>query len=179
MPDYFVRTLLTIMHAILPPKPKPEKDSKKESASDGRKTKFKALAVADNKDRVKDIEKEIEMGTKEKRNRREEQDEEREEDRRRGSDRYREGDRDRDRDSLLQLYKSFNYAMFRTYKSYIKHKCSKYTSTVSSSSFTSCKINIPGTIKPETPQQCILVANLSCLPGLAWRKPGSRLGWQR
>ncbi|ONI21642.1 hypothetical protein PRUPE_2G077900 [Prunus persica] len=98
MPDYFVRTLLTIIHAILPPKPKPEKDSKKESASDGRKTKFKALAVADNKDRVKDIEKEIEMETKEKRNRREEQDEEREEDRRRGSDRYREGDRDRDRD---------------------------------------------------------------------------------
>ncbi|BBG96925.1 hypothetical protein Prudu_005887 [Prunus dulcis] len=39
MPDYFVRTLLTIIHAILPPKPKPEKDSKKESASDGRKTK--------------------------------------------------------------------------------------------------------------------------------------------
>ncbi|KAH0981266.1 hypothetical protein GBA52_008443 [Prunus armeniaca] len=98
MPDYFVRTLLTIIHAILPPKPKPEKDLKKESASDGRKTKFKALAVADNKDRVKDIEKEIEMETKEKRNRREEQDEEREEDRRRGSDRYREGDRDRDRD---------------------------------------------------------------------------------
>ncbi|BFG21015.1 hypothetical protein CerSpe_072890 [Prunus speciosa] len=63
-----------------------------------RKTKFKALAVADNKDRVKDIEKEIEMETKEKRNRREEQDEWREEDRRRGSDRYREGDRDRDRD---------------------------------------------------------------------------------
>ncbi|CAL2239662.1 unnamed protein product [Prunus armeniaca] len=75
MPDYFVRTLLTIMQAILPPKPKPEKDSKKESASDGRKTKFKALAVANNKDRVKDIEKEIEMETEEK-----------------------EGDRDRDRD---------------------------------------------------------------------------------
>ncbi|KAH0981259.1 hypothetical protein GBA52_008436 [Prunus armeniaca] len=66
MPDYFVRTLLTIMQAILPPKPKPEKDSKKESASDGRKTKFKALAVANNKDRVKDIEKEIEMETEEK-----------------------------------------------------------------------------------------------------------------
>ncbi|BFG21024.1 hypothetical protein CerSpe_072980 [Prunus speciosa] len=97
MPDYFVRTLLTIMHAILPPKPKPEKDSKKESASDGRKTKFKALAVADNKDRVKDIEKEIGMESKEKRNRSEEQDEEQEEDSRSGSDRYREGDRDRHR----------------------------------------------------------------------------------
>ncbi|ONI21648.1 hypothetical protein PRUPE_2G078300 [Prunus persica] len=93
MPDYFVRTLLTIIHAILPPKPKPEKDSKKESASDGRKTKFKALAVADNKDRVKDIEKEIEMETKEKRNRREEQDEEQEGDRRR--DRYNKHKRDR------------------------------------------------------------------------------------
>uniref|UniRef100_A0A2N9IUA8 Uncharacterized protein n=1 Tax=Fagus sylvatica TaxID=28930 RepID=A0A2N9IUA8_FAGSY len=31
MPDYFVCTLLTIIHAILPPKPKLEKESKKES----------------------------------------------------------------------------------------------------------------------------------------------------
>ena len=31
MPDYFVRTLWTIIHAILPPKPKLEKESKKES----------------------------------------------------------------------------------------------------------------------------------------------------
>ncbi|GMY18891.1 probable pre-mRNA-splicing factor ATP-dependent RNA helicase DEAH5 [Fagus crenata] len=31
MPDYFVCTLLTIIHAILPPKPKLEKESKKDS----------------------------------------------------------------------------------------------------------------------------------------------------
>ncbi|OMO53132.1 hypothetical protein CCACVL1_28867 [Corchorus capsularis] len=35
-PDYFVRTLLTIIHAILPPKPKSEKVSKKETAGDGK-----------------------------------------------------------------------------------------------------------------------------------------------
>ncbi|OMO64507.1 hypothetical protein COLO4_32032 [Corchorus olitorius] len=35
-PDYFVRTLLTIIHAILPPKPKAEKVSKKETAGDGK-----------------------------------------------------------------------------------------------------------------------------------------------
>ncbi|KAE8009455.1 hypothetical protein FH972_005892 [Carpinus fangiana] len=37
MPDYFVRTFLTTIHAILSPKPREEKDSKKESASDGPK----------------------------------------------------------------------------------------------------------------------------------------------
>ncbi|OMO92552.1 hypothetical protein COLO4_17488 [Corchorus olitorius] len=35
-PDYFVRTLLTVIHAILPPKPKSEKVSKKEPSGDGK-----------------------------------------------------------------------------------------------------------------------------------------------
>ncbi|KAK9905350.1 hypothetical protein M0R45_000285 [Rubus argutus] len=100
MPDYFVRTLLTIIHAILPPKPKSENDSMKESIAEGKKTKFKALSIADDRDRVNDLQREIEMETKEKKNDREEWGDEREEDRRRGRggrDRYRDGERDRDR----------------------------------------------------------------------------------
>ncbi|CAL2233132.1 unnamed protein product [Prunus armeniaca] len=46
---------------------------------------------------VKDIEKEIELETKEKRNGREQQHKEREEDKHKGRDRYSEGDRDRHR----------------------------------------------------------------------------------
>ncbi|KAJ0097146.1 hypothetical protein Patl1_29044 [Pistacia atlantica] len=56
MPDYFVRTLLTIIHAILPPKPKSDKDVKKEIGVDGKKSKFKALAIADG------VETETEIG---------------------------------------------------------------------------------------------------------------------
>jgi len=37
MPDYFVRTLLTIIHAILPPKSKSEKESKEDSSTDGKR----------------------------------------------------------------------------------------------------------------------------------------------
>ncbi|KAB1203687.1 putative pre-mRNA-splicing factor ATP-dependent RNA helicase [Morella rubra] len=47
MPDYFVRTLLTIIHAILPPKPKSEKDSKNESASDGGRDRWKGRHHSD------------------------------------------------------------------------------------------------------------------------------------
>ncbi|CAN6700625.1 unnamed protein product [Malus baccata var. baccata] len=99
MPDYFVRTLITIIHAILPPKPKPKRDaSKEDGASEGKKTKFKALAIADNRDRVKEIDKEIELETREKHTGLEEWDGEREDNRQRGRDRYRDGDRDRNRD---------------------------------------------------------------------------------
>ncbi|KAM2994202.1 hypothetical protein FF2_046203 [Malus domestica] len=99
MPDYFVRTLITIIHAILPPKPKPKKDaSKEDGASEGKKTKFKALAIADNRERVKEIDKEIELETREKHTGLEEWDGEREDNRQRGRDRYRDGDRDRNRD---------------------------------------------------------------------------------
>ncbi|XP_042486081.1 probable pre-mRNA-splicing factor ATP-dependent RNA helicase DEAH5 [Macadamia integrifolia] len=88
MPDYFVRTLFTIIHAILPPKPKSDKDSKKD-ASSGKMTMFSGLAIADNKERAKEIEKEIEEEAKQK-------DRERERDR----DRHRDRDRDRDRDRV-------------------------------------------------------------------------------
>ncbi|KAK6120410.1 hypothetical protein DH2020_045890 [Rehmannia glutinosa] len=89
MPDYFVRTLLTIIHAILPPKQKSEKGTKKEEE----KSAFSALKIKDGRERVKELEKEIEEETKNQR-RLEEED---------GEDKYRDSDRrerrrDRDRD---------------------------------------------------------------------------------
>ncbi|GER51430.1 ATP-dependent RNA helicase [Striga asiatica] len=57
MPDYFVRTLLTIIHAILPPK---EKLKSENESKDGAKSAFSALKIKDGKDRVKELEKEIE-----------------------------------------------------------------------------------------------------------------------
>ncbi|VYS58696.1 unnamed protein product [Arabidopsis thaliana] len=83
MPDYFVRSLLTTIHGIYPPKPKSEK--KKDEGDD---QKFKGLAIKDTKDKVKELEKEIEREAEERR---------REEDRNRDRDR-RESGRDRDRD---------------------------------------------------------------------------------
>ncbi|KAF6142013.1 hypothetical protein GIB67_037981 [Kingdonia uniflora] len=53
MPDYFVRTLLTIIHAILPPKTKLS-DTHVSDAP------FSALGITDSKQRVKELEKEIE-----------------------------------------------------------------------------------------------------------------------
>ncbi|KAK2458998.1 pre-mRNA-splicing factor ATP-dependent RNA helicase DEAH1 [Trifolium repens] len=64
MPDYFVRTLLTIIHAILPPKPKKEKEILKDNSTS--KTKFKALAISDDRDRAKELREEIETEAKEK-----------------------------------------------------------------------------------------------------------------
>ncbi|KAL0315775.1 UNVERIFIED_CONTAM: putative pre-splicing factor ATP-dependent RNA helicase DEAH5 [Sesamum radiatum] len=57
MPDYFVRTLLTIIHAILPPKQKSESEK---GAKEGEKSAFSALKIKDSKERVKELEKEIE-----------------------------------------------------------------------------------------------------------------------
>lgn len=91
MPDYFVRTLLTIIHAILPPKSKSDKDVMKEIGGDGKKTKFKALAIADGKERVKELEREMEEEARERR----QEDQERE-------DEYRRRDRDRDRDRRVR-----------------------------------------------------------------------------
>lgn len=65
MPDYFVRTLLTIIHAILPPKPKKEKDNLNVKSSTSN-TKFKALAISDDKDRAKELREEIEIEAREK-----------------------------------------------------------------------------------------------------------------
>lgn len=103
MPDYFVRTLLTIIHAILPPKPK---ESKKESVVDGEKPKYGALAIADTRERAKELDREIELEARERRREREEEEEaedrhrgrDRDRDRDRGRGRGRDRDRDRDRD---------------------------------------------------------------------------------
>ncbi|XP_057466767.1 probable pre-mRNA-splicing factor ATP-dependent RNA helicase DEAH5 [Actinidia eriantha] len=97
MPDYFVRTLLTIIHAILPPKPKSKsgKEGKKDG-SEGKKSSFPALEIEDSRERVKEIEREIEMETKDWGRGDEEEGEHmkhRDRDSNRGRDR---GDRDRD-----------------------------------------------------------------------------------
>ncbi|CAN4082820.1 unnamed protein product [Withania somnifera] len=84
MPDYFVRTLLTIIHAILPPK---AKDLKKEDKD----SEFSALKIRDNREQVKELEKEIELEAKSKR-----RDGDRDYTRERGRDRDRERNRDRD-----------------------------------------------------------------------------------
>ncbi|KAL1312034.1 hypothetical protein HN51_038671 [Arachis hypogaea] len=67
LPDYFVRTLLKIIHAILPPKKGSGNSDSKGSKLDGggSKGKFKALAIADDRDRVKELQKEIEAEAKE------------------------------------------------------------------------------------------------------------------
>lgn len=96
MPDYFVRTLLTIIHAILPPSPKGEKKEEGDS-------KFSGLTIADGRDRVKQLEREIEMEAEERRKRDGEMEDarnrhDRDRDRDRGRDRDRERGRDRDRD---------------------------------------------------------------------------------
>ncbi|KDP36699.1 hypothetical protein JCGZ_07990 [Jatropha curcas] len=105
MPDYFVRTLLTIIHAILPPKPKSEKDSKDKdcaSLSDTKKSKFKALAIADSKERAKELERELHMEAGERRKEQKRDEEDRNKDRDwRDKDRHRDRDnrhRDKDRD---------------------------------------------------------------------------------
>ncbi|KAL3829991.1 hypothetical protein ACJIZ3_018793 [Penstemon smallii] len=97
MPDYFVRTLLTIIHAILPPnqKSKLEKGSKKEEDN------FPALNIKDGKERVKALEKEIEEEAENKKRLKvEEEGKYRDSDydrrdRRRNRDRVGDGDRDR------------------------------------------------------------------------------------
>ncbi|EYU27319.1 hypothetical protein ABFS82_10G087300 [Erythranthe guttata] len=95
MPDYFVRTLLTIIHAILPPKPKPKSDkgSKKEGESSA------ALSIKDGKERVKELEREIEEEAKNRRRLEKDDDGEQIRDRVRVRDGdRRDGRRDRDRD---------------------------------------------------------------------------------
>ncbi|KAK6919290.1 Helicase, C-terminal [Dillenia turbinata] len=95
MPDYFVRTLLTIVHAILPPRPKSDKELRKE-VSDGKKSKYSALAIKDSKERVRELEREIENEARELR--KEEEEEIRVKDGGRNRNRNRDRDRDRDRD---------------------------------------------------------------------------------
>ncbi|KAF9667430.1 hypothetical protein SADUNF_Sadunf15G0022200 [Salix dunnii] len=95
MPDYFVQTLLRIIHAILPPKAVKEGKKDKENDGSGKDSKFKALSIRDSRDRVKEIDRELEIEAEEK-SRRENEDRYRERD---NHDRHRESDRrDRDRD---------------------------------------------------------------------------------
>ncbi|XP_019187956.1 PREDICTED: probable pre-mRNA-splicing factor ATP-dependent RNA helicase DEAH5 isoform X1 [Ipomoea nil] len=94
MPDYFVRTLLTIIHAILPPKPKSE--SEKDSKKPGEQ--FSALKIKDDRERVKELEREIEVEAKKNRGKDEGEDRRDRDDRRdRRRDRDRDSRRDRDR----------------------------------------------------------------------------------
>ena len=65
MPDYFVRTLLTIIHAILPPKLDSKVKGAKKDEFEG-KSKFSALNIEDGRQRVKELEREIEIETKER-----------------------------------------------------------------------------------------------------------------
>lgn len=82
MPEYFVRTLLTIIHAILPPKTKSDKDRTKGDPP----AKFPGLLVPDNRLRVKELEKEIEKESR--------KDSDREDDRGRGEWRHEKNSRD-------------------------------------------------------------------------------------
>ncbi|XP_022937860.1 probable pre-mRNA-splicing factor ATP-dependent RNA helicase DEAH5 [Cucurbita moschata] len=118
MPDYFVRSLLRIIHLILPPQKNNEKELKKDKESDGKKSKFRALVIDDDRERAKELEKEIELELRQKRGDRDEEDDrykgragdrgkdrerdrgkDRERDRDRDRGRGRDRDRDRDRDS--------------------------------------------------------------------------------
>ncbi|XP_078431445.1 ATP-dependent RNA helicase [Wolffia australiana] len=107
MPDYFVRSLLTVIHAIIPPSSKSASHSlknsdgsKKDGASD---SVFAGLAISDNRAHAKAIEKEIEEEVREKqarsRDRRDDyQERDRDRDRDRDGGRHRDRDRGRDRD---------------------------------------------------------------------------------
>ncbi|GFP84485.1 probable pre-mRNA-splicing factor ATP-dependent RNA helicase [Phtheirospermum japonicum] len=95
MPDYFVRTLLTIIHAILPPKPK----SKSEKGAKEDKPAFSALKIRDGKERVRELEKEIEEEVKNQRRSEDDEYKPRDSDRR---DRRRDRDRERDREERVR-----------------------------------------------------------------------------
>ncbi|XP_019182334.1 PREDICTED: probable pre-mRNA-splicing factor ATP-dependent RNA helicase DEAH5 [Ipomoea nil] len=98
MPDYFVRTLLTIIHAILPPKPKSESEKDLKRTDKGEK--FSALKIKDDRERIKELEREIEVEAKKNRGKDEEEDRRDRDDRRdRRRERGRDDRRDRDRDS--------------------------------------------------------------------------------
>ncbi|KAL9242097.1 hypothetical protein vseg_016132 [Gypsophila vaccaria] len=104
MPDYFVKTLLTIIHAILPPE-------KKEEEEEG--SAFTGLSIRDGRERVRELEREIEAEAEERRrknsvnveeNSRSRHDRDRDrgrdrrDDRRSGGGRSRGEDEERDRD---------------------------------------------------------------------------------
>lgn len=118
MPDYFVKTLLTNIHAILPPKSKSKgksSDPKPHSSAP-----FSGLARPDDRERVKELQREIEREAeakardqeqedRDRRHRDRHRDRDRDRDYRRGRDRDRDGDRDRshrrDRDRDRDRYR--------------------------------------------------------------------------
>lgn len=65
MPEYFVKTLLTIIHAILPPMSRAERERLSKGLGSGggdkelKRTAFPGLAVPDSKQRVREIEDEL------------------------------------------------------------------------------------------------------------------------
>ncbi|KAI3754182.1 hypothetical protein L1987_53960 [Smallanthus sonchifolius] len=68
MPDYLVRTLLNNIHDILPPKRKSKSEKEGGRGDDNApKSSFPALNIGDSKDRVKELEKEIENEARERR----------------------------------------------------------------------------------------------------------------
>ncbi|KAK9131772.1 hypothetical protein Scep_011300 [Stephania cephalantha] len=100
MPDYFVRTLFTIIHAILPPKSKSGEEGNGGDGN-GKDSKYGALGIKDGKERVRELEVEIEREAEEKRRAEESakgRDRDRERDDRDRYDDYREGRRDRHRE---------------------------------------------------------------------------------
>ncbi|KAK1269634.1 putative pre-mRNA-splicing factor ATP-dependent RNA helicase [Acorus gramineus] len=91
-PDYFVRTLLTIIHAILPPSS--DADDAAAAANKKDPSTLPALSIADDRQRAKDLEREIdrEAAASRRRNRRDDDD-----DRHRNRDWDHRNDRRRDR----------------------------------------------------------------------------------
>jgi ATP-dependent RNA helicase DHX8/PRP22 len=61
IPEYFVKTLLIIIHAILPPKSKAEREKLKglDGDKEEKKSAFPGLSVPDNRTRVKELEEEL------------------------------------------------------------------------------------------------------------------------
>ncbi|KAJ6845430.1 putative pre-mRNA-splicing factor ATP-dependent RNA helicase DEAH5 [Iris pallida] len=105
LPDYFVKSLLTTIHAILPPKPKPsssKSDSKKKPSA------FPGLSRPDDRDHARELEREIEREAelkleaeakdREERDRGRHRRRDRDRDRHYDPDNRRDHDRDRDRD---------------------------------------------------------------------------------
>ncbi|XP_068665456.1 probable pre-mRNA-splicing factor ATP-dependent RNA helicase DEAH5 [Aristolochia californica] len=120
MPDYFVRTLLTIIHAILPPEPKSKGENGK-SYEEGNKTAFPALSIADDRERAKKMENEIQQEVRQVavyRDRDGGQDQGRGRDRTRdrysdrneGRDRYKDRDGGRESDRYRDGYRDDKYS---------------------------------------------------------------------
>lgn len=109
MPEYFVKTLLTIIHAILPPVSKAERERLSKGLGgdkDLKRTAFPGLAVPDSKQRVRELEEELEadgVGVRVSEGRREERGSAKDDGRGGESDdgvRDRDHRRDREKDSV-------------------------------------------------------------------------------